>query len=234
MNPRVLISCKNLGYSIDFASGTSTEEKWDIRKLSLELHSGDRAHFHFNNEEQKEVLWRLFLQNLKPKTGSLMISSQTHIHSDESLWNGTDKKETVLENLNSKLFATRPWFGGKRINLEILLDRLRLSGRIMHLPVKELTAIEASRFWVLMMIVANTKVVLIDKLFLGKDKLSLQFVQEWLINYTGIIILFGEHADFFKSIDNNPTRLQSTTKHLFNYIFSFSADGSAKSLLNDK
>ena len=123
MKPRVLLKCDNVGYSTSAASGNSVEEKWDILKLSLELHAGDRASFLFQNEEQKQVLWRLFLQKLKPKTGSFIISAKTHIHSDDSLWTGTDKKATILENMTSKLFTKRPWFGGQRKNLETLIDR---------------------------------------------------------------------------------------------------------------
>ena len=95
MNPRVLLKCDNVGYSTSSASINSFEEKWDILKLNLELYAGDRASFHFQNEEQKLVLWRLFQQKLKPKTGSFIISAKTHIHSDDSLWSGTDKNASL-------------------------------------------------------------------------------------------------------------------------------------------
>jgi len=228
MKPRVLLKCDNVGYSTSSASGNSVEEKWDILKLSLELHAGDRASFLFQNEEQKQVLWRLFLQKLKPKTGSFIISAKTHIHSDDSLWTRTDKKATLLENMNSKLFAKRPWFGGQRKNLETLMDRLALSGRIRHLPVEELSEEQAFRFWLLMLVSAKTKVVLIDRLFSKLDQVSLAFVQEWLESYTGIIILFGEHAEYFNAVKTPAEDQQLKSKTVFNSVYSFSADGQAK------
>ena len=170
-------------------------------------------------------MWRLFLQKLKPKTGSFIISPKTHIHSDESLWEGTDKKATLLKNMNSKLFAKRPWFGGQRKNLESLMDRLDLSGRIQHVPVEELSGEQALRFWLLMLVSAKTKVVLIDRLFSKLDQVSLAFVQEWLGNYPGIIILFGEHAEYFNAIKTHPEDQQLKSKTLFNSVFNFSADG---------
>jgi ATPase subunit of ABC transporter with duplicated ATPase domains len=230
MKPRVLLKCDNVGYSSSSASGNSVEEKWDILKLSLELHAGDRALFLFQNEEQKQVLWRLFLQKLKPKTGSFIFSAKTHIHSDDSLWTGTDKKATLLENMNSKLFTKRPWFGGQRKNFETLMDRLALSGRIPHLPVEELSAEQAARFWLLMLVTAKTKVVLIDRLFSKLDQVSLAFVQEWLESYTGIIILFGEHAEYFNAVKTSTKDQPLKSKTEFNSVFSFSAAGQAKLL----
>ena len=227
MKPRVLLKCDNVGYSSSSVSRNSVEEKWDILKLSLELHAGDRASFLFQNEEQKQVLWRLFLQKLKPKTGSFIISAKTHIHSDESLWEGTDKKATLLKNMNSKLFAKRPWFGGQRKNLESLMDRLALSGRIQHLPVEELSGEQALRFWLLMLVSAKTKVVLIDRLFSKLDPVNLAFVQEWLESYTGIIILFGENADYFNAVKTLAEEQQLKSKTEFNSVFNFSADGQA-------
>jgi ATPase subunit of ABC transporter with duplicated ATPase domains len=173
-------------------------------------------------------LWRLFLQKLKPKTGSFIISAKTHIHSDDSLWTRTDKKATLLENMNSKLFAKRPWFGGQRKNLETLMDRLALSGRIRHLPVEELSEEQAFRFWLLMLVSAKTKVVLIDRLFSKLDQVSLAFVQEWLESYTGIIILFGEHAEYFNAVKTPAEDQQLKSKTVFNSVFIFSADGQAK------
>jgi ATPase subunit of ABC transporter with duplicated ATPase domains len=233
MKPRVLLKCDNVGYSSSSSSGNSVEEKWDILKLSLELHAGDRAAIRFQNEEQKQVLWRLFLQKLKPKTGSFIITAKTHIHTDNSLWEGTDKKTTLLENMNSKLFTKRPWFGGQRKNIETLMDRLALNGRIPHLPVEELSEEQAARFWVLMLVSANTKVVLIDRLFSLLDKVSLPFVQEWLESYTGIIILFGEHAEYFNAVKTHQPDRQQKSKTLFNSVISFSADGQAKYLLQN-
>ena len=225
MKPRVLLKFDNVGYSNATASGNSVEEKWDIQKLSLELRAGDRAYFHFQNEEQKKVLWRLFLQKFKPKTGTFIISAKTHIHSDNSFWSGTDKKVSLLENMNSRLFVKRPWFGGQRKNLSILMDRLALNGRIPYLPVGEISEEYAARFCVLMLVSAKTNVVLIDHLFSQLDQISLPFVQEWLGSYTGIIILFGEHSEYFNAVKTLQTKQQLKSKTEFNSIIRFSVNG---------
>jgi ATPase subunit of ABC transporter with duplicated ATPase domains len=228
MNPRVLISCHNLGYAAPSGTGISAVEKWDIRKLNLELHAGEKACFHFQNEEQKQVLWRMFQQKLKPKTGSLQISANTHLHTDDSLWEGTDKKASLLENMESKLFSTRPWFGGQRKNIDILKDRLGLTGRIINLPVNELMPEYAARFWALMLVAANTKVVLINRLLSQLDEISLPFIQEWQESFSGITVIFGEHPEYFKAVNSRKVEQQDTLKSFFSTNISFSADGLAK------
>ena len=110
------------------------------------------------------------------------------------------------------------------------MDRLGLSGRILHLPVQELTREQAARFRVLMLVAANTKVILIDRLFSRLDEISMPFVQEWLDSYAGIIVLFGELPDYHKAVKNNQMIQQSQAKPLFNFIISFSLDGYAKTI----
>ena len=231
MNPRVLLELVNIGYYADCFSEHSSAEKWDIHNLSIKFRAGERASFHFYNEEQKLVLWRLFLRKLKPKTGSLIISSKIHIHSDECLWKGTDKKATILENMNSGIFSKRPWFGGKRKNLETLLDRLNLNTRIKNIPIDQLSKDQAIRFWVLMLVSANTKIVLIDHLFSQLDEVSFEFIQEWLTSYSGIIVLFGEQKNYFNSVYNLSKKRKLKSRNVFRSRLSFSSNGIAKILV---
>ena len=92
MNNKLLISCQNLGYSATYVEDLYAETMWDICKLNLDLHAGEKAIFYFKTEEQKNVLWRLFERKLKPKTGSLRISASTHVHTDQGLLDGLDKR----------------------------------------------------------------------------------------------------------------------------------------------
>ena len=72
-----------------------------------------------------------------------------------------------------------------------------------------------------MLVSAKTKVVLIDRLFSKLDQVSLAFVQEWLESYTGIIILFGEHAEYFNAVKTPAEDQQLKSKTEFNSVFSF-------------
>ena len=200
MNNKLLISCRNLCYSATGAEDISSETMWDISKLNLDLHAGERIIFHFKNEEQKTVLWRLFEGKLKPKTGSLRISANTHIHTDQGLLDGLDKSSSLQENLQSKLFEERPWFGGKRKTLDTLMYKLGLIGRIQNIPVNDLSDKHLTRFLTLMLAAAKTRVLMLDRLLPLLDEISMSFLLEWMESFPGGIIVFGEHANILNAV----------------------------------
>lgn len=234
MNQKVLISCQNVGYAETSAAEFPAETMWDIRKLSLDLHAGERVCFHFQTEEQKNVLWRLFERKLKPKSGSLRISANIHVHSDQSLLDGLDMRSSMLQNLQSRLFDNRPWYGGKRKMMDTLMYRLGLMGRINNLPVQELSVDNLTRFRTLMLSAAKTKVILLDRLLSQLDQISLSFMLEWFESFSGAIIVFGEHADFLKAVKSAQLDQQILSRPLFDLVISFAQDGEAGFLTNEQ
>ena len=234
MNNKLLISCRNLGYSPTFAEGFSDDTVWDINKLNLDLHAGDRIIFYFKTEEQKSVLWRIFERKLKPKTGSFRISSKIHIHTDQGLLDGLDKSSSLQENLQSKLFEERPWLGGKRKTLETLMSQLGLIGRIKYMPVKDLSDQHLTRFWALMLAAAKTKVFLLDRLLDFLDETGMSFLMEWMESFPGSIIVFGEHANILNAIESRQEKQMGFSKSLFDLVISFTSLGEAKTLINNQ
>ena len=227
MNYRTIISCQNLGYSSQSYPLESPFGKWDVRELTLELYSYDRVCFVFNSDDQKEVLSRLFLKKLKPKTGSISSPSKIHIYSDSDFWEGADKKASINDNMKSKLFSNRPWFGRQRKNIQILIDRLDL-GDFKQIPLSQLSFVQRTRLKILMMIAAKAKVILIDKLFPKLDEIGFLLFLEWLENYSGIIIYFGDIQSEHE--ENSCIRLinQDKVKSIFGNIILFSSDGTSK------
>ena len=234
MNNKLLISCRNLCYSATSAQDTSSETMWDISKLNLDLHAGERIIFHFNNEEQKIALWRLFEGKLKPKTGSLRISANTHIHSDQGLLDGLDKSSSLQENLQSKLFEERPWFGGKRKTLDILMYKLGLIGRIQNIPINDLSDKHLTRFWTLMLSAAKTRVFLIDRLLHSLDNKSMSFFLEWMESFTGSIIVFGKHSKIRNDFVFKKDKQTALSRPIFDLVISFTNSGEAKILINNQ
>ena len=234
MNNKLLISCRNLGYSATSAEDFSAETMWDICKLNLDLHAGERISFYFKTEEQKSVLWRLFEQKLKPKTGSLRISANTHIHTDQGLLDGLDKSSSLQENLQSRLFEERPWFGGKRKNMDTLMCRLGLIGRIQYLPVNDLSDQHLTRFWTLMLAAAKTRVFLLDRLLPLLDETSMSFLLEWMESFPGSIIMFGEHTNILTAVESRKCKQMKLSKSLFELEISFTSYGEAKTLINNQ
>ena len=234
MNNKLLVSCRNLGYSAKSAEDFSSETMWDICKLNLDLHAGERISFYFKTEEQKSVLWRLLERKLKPKTGSLRISASTHIHSDQGLLDGLDKNSSLQKNLQSKLFEERPWFGGKRKTMDTLMYRLGLIGRIQYLPVNDLSDQNLTRFWTLMLVAAKTRVFMLDRLLPLLDEISMSFLLEWMESFPGGIIVFGEHANILNAVKSRQDKQMALSRSLFDLVISFTSYGEAKTLINNQ
>ena len=234
MNNKLLISCRNLGYSATSAEDFSAETMWDICKLNLDLHAGERISFYFKTEEQKSVLWRLFERKLKPKTGSLRISASTHIQTDQGLLDGLDKSSSLQENLQSRLFEERPWFGGKRKTMDTLMYRLGLIGRIQYLPVNDLSDQHLTRFWTLMLAAAKTRVFMLDRLLPLLDEISMSFLLEWMESFPGGIIVFGEHANILNAVKSRQDKQMALSRSLFELVISFTSYGEAKTLINNQ
>ena len=234
MNNKLLISCRNLGYSATSAEDFSAETIWDICKLNLDLHAGERIIFYFKTEEQKSVLWRLFERKLKPKTGSLRISASTHIHTDQGLLDGLDKSSSLQKNLQSRLFEERLWFGGKRKTMDILMYRLGLIGRIQYLPVNDLSDQYLTRFLTLMLAAAKTKVFMLDRLLPLLDETSMSFLLEWMESFPGGIIVFGEHANILNAFKSRQDKQMALSRSLFDLVISFTSYGEAKTLINNQ
>ena len=234
MNNKLLISCRNLGYSETSAEDFSAETMWGICKLSLDLHAGERISFYFKTEEQKSVLWRLFERKLKPKTGSLRISASTHIHTDQGLLDGLDKSSSLQKNLQSRLFDERPWFGGKRKAMDTLMNRLGLIGRIQYLPVNDLSDQHLTRFWTLMLAAAKTRVLMLDRLLPLLDEISMSFLLEWMESFPGSIIVFGEHANILNAVKSRQDKQITLSRSLFDLVISFTSYGEAKTLINNQ
>ena len=234
MNNKLLISCLNLGYSATSAEDFSAETMWDICKLNLDLHAGERISFHFKTEEQKNVLWRLFERKLKPKTGSLRISASTHIHTDQGLLDGLDKSSSLQENLQSKLFEERPWFGGKRKTLDTLMYKLGLIGKIQNIPVNDLSEKHLTRFWTLMLSVAKTRVFLLDRLLHSLDEKSMSFFLEWMESFPGSIVVFGNNSNILNEFLSRKDRQTTLSRPLFDLVISFTNYGEAKTLITNQ
>jgi len=223
-----------MGYSATSAEDFSAETTWDICKLNLDLHAGEKISFYFKTEEQKSVLWRLFERKLKPKTGSLRISARTHIHTDQGLLDGLDKSSSLQENLQSRLFEERPWFGGKRKTMDTLMSRLGLIGRIKYLPVNDLSEQHLTKFWTLLLAAAKTKVFMLDRLLPLLDEKSMCFLLEWMESFPGSIIVFGEHTNILNAVKSRQDKQMALSRPLFDLVISFTSYGEAKTLINNQ
>ena len=194
---KLLINCRDLSYFSSLGASehsTSEYEKWDLRQLNWTVETGDRVCFIYEDEEQKQVFWRLLLNKLKPKSGLLEIQSGVLVYSDEMLWTRARRNVGLDANLESKIFETRPWLNGRMVNVMQLVDRVGLSVGLLKIPLEKLQARDQLKAWLVMMMAAKVKVWLVDTLMKQIHGENLKLLMEWLSGFSGAWITFKDET----------------------------------------
>ena len=192
-----LINCRDLSYFSSLGASeqsASESENWDLRQLNWTVENGDRVCFIYEDEEQKQVFWRLLLNKLKPKSGLLEIQSGVLVYSDEMLWNRARRNEGLDANLESKIFEPRPWLNGRMVNVMQLVDRVGLSVGLLKIPLEKLQARDQLKAWLVMMMAAKVKVWLVDTLMKQIHGENLKLLMEWLSGFSGAWVTFKDET----------------------------------------
>ena len=194
---KLLINCRDLSYFSSLGASeqsTSESENWDLRQLNWTVETGDRVCFIYEDEEQKQVFWRLLLNKLKPKSGLLEIQSGVLVYSDEMLWTRARRNEGLDTNLESKIFEPRPWLNGRMVNVMQLVDRVGLSVGLLKIPLEKLQARDQLKAWLVMMMAAKVKVWLVDTLMKQIHGENLKLLMEWLSGFSGAWVTFKDET----------------------------------------
>ena len=162
--------------------------------MNWTVETGDRVCFIYEDEEQKQVFWRLLLNKLKPKSGLLEIQSGVLVYSDEMLWTRARRNEGLDVNLESKLFEPRPWLNGRMVNVMQLVDRVGLSVGLLKIPLEKLQARDQLKAWLVMMMAAKVKVWLVDTLMKQIHGDNLKLLMEWLSGFSGAWVTFKDET----------------------------------------
>ena len=191
---RLLINCRDLNYRAWEQDRYQSESViWDLRQLNWNVEAGERVSFIYEDEEQKQVFWRLLLNKLKPKSGIVEVQSGVLVYSDEMLWDRARNDVGLEANLESKLFESQPWLNQRRVTVLQLIDRIGLSGRALKIPLAELPENEKLKAWLVMLMTAKVKVWLVGCLFKKTKGENLKWLMEWLAGFQGAWIAFDPH-----------------------------------------
>ena len=118
--------------------------------------------------------------------------------------------------------------------MDTLMYRLGLIGRIQYLPVSDLSDQHLTRFWTLMLAVAKTKVLMLNRLLPLLDEISMSFLLEWMESFPGGIIVFGEHANILNAVKSRQDKQMALSRSIFHLVISFTSYGEAKTLINNQ
>ena len=196
MSGKLLLSCQALGHYENLDEREETIRQWDVRDLTLALHTREQCQVVCETAEQEEVVWRLLHLKLKPKAGRIATTSGVHPCPDEQIWQRLNLGGTLQENLASKLFEKRPWLAGRRWFVETLMDRLGVSPELQRRSPSRLKDEMRDRFQLVLLIAARTRLVLLRELLRSPDGRVQELLGEWAKGYLGGIFAFGENLPF--------------------------------------
>ena len=202
---RILIQCSDLSYHAWEGNKDSKQNNsgiWDLKLLNWNVENGDRVRFIYDNEEQRQVFWRLLLNKLKPKSGIVEVQSGVLVYSDEMLWERARNDVGLEANLESKLFESQPWLNQRRVPVLQLIDRIGLSGRALKTPLAELPEDEKLKAWLVMLMTAKVKVWLVGRLLKNTKGDNLKWLMQWLAGFQGAWIAFEpDHPELRENLD---------------------------------
>ena len=196
MSGKLLLNCRALGHYEELDEGDETTRQWDVRDLSLTLHSRKRCQVVCTTAEQEEAVWRLLHFKLKPKAGGLATASGVHPCTDEQIWQRLSPGASLRESLASKLFEERPWLGGRRRFVNTLMDHLEMTPEMQRSSPSRLKGEMRDRFQLVLLIAARTRLVLLRKLLKSPDGRVQELLGQWAEGYLGGIFAFGKNLPF--------------------------------------
>ena len=75
---------------------------------------------------------------------------------------------------------------------------------------------------------------MLDRLLPLLDEISMSFLLEWMENFPGSIIVFGEHANILNAVESREDKQMALSRSLFDLVISFTSYGEAKTLINNQ
>jgi len=194
MNKKIILSCNAITYD---------PGRTGICEFSCDLYAGERMWVQCHDPEQQTVLWRILLGKLKPSTGGTTLGRKVLPYSDELLKEKVHRANTIKDNLKSRLFEDRCWINGRRMHQYTMMERLDLSLGSQRVPIRLLSTERYNKFWTLMVVICRSQLMLGHALFEQLDEESAALVQDWLVDYNGAFIYFGDKPAFQTDFDHH-------------------------------
>ena len=85
-----------------------------------------------------------------------------------------------------------------------------------------------------MLAATKSRVLMLDRLVPLLDEISMSFLLEWMENFPGSIIVFGEHANIINAVESRQDKQMVLSSSLFDLVISFTSYGEAKTLINNQ
>lgn len=170
-----------------------------ISNLSMVIMKGDRVGILGPNGSGKTTLLRLLLGELQPDSGNIRLGTNLQISYFDQLREQLDENKTVQENVaedNQDIII----INGKQRHIIGYLQEFLFSPDQARSYVSKLSGGERNRLLLAKLFVRPSNILVLDEPTNDLDVETLEILEDYLMNYTGTILLVSHDRAFINNV----------------------------------
>ena len=170
-----------------------------ISNLSTVIMKGDRVGILGPNGSGKTTLLRLLLGELQPDSGNIRLGTNLQISYFDQLREQLDENKTVQENVaedNQDIII----INGKQRHIIGYLQEFLFSPYQARSYVSKLSGGERNRLLLAKLFVRPSNILVLDEPTNDLDVETLEILEDYLMNYTGTILLVSHDRAFINNV----------------------------------
>ena len=170
-----------------------------ISNLSTVIMKGDRVGILGPNGSGKTTLLRLLLGELQPDSGNIRLGTNLQISYFDQLREQLDENKTVQENVaedNQDIII----INGKQRHIIGYLQEFLFSPDQARSYVSKLSGGERNRLLLAKLFVRPSNILVLDEPTNDLDVETLEILEDYLMNYTGTILLVSHDRAFINNV----------------------------------
>jgi ATP-binding cassette subfamily F protein uup len=176
----------------------SYDDKTVITDFSATVMKGDRIGILGANGSGKTTLLRMLLGELPPDSGSVRLGTNLQINYFDQLRHQLDENKTVRENITEDNDSVT--INGKKRHVIGYLQDFLFSPDQANSYVSLLSGGERNRLLLASLFTCPSNMLVLDEPTNDLDMETLELLEDYLINYTGTILLVSHDRAFINNI----------------------------------
>ena len=169
-----------------------------IAGLTTTIMKGDRVGILGPNGSGKTTLLRLLLGELQPTSGTIRLGTNLQISYSDQLRERLDENKTVLDNVSEGRDVVT--INGRTRNIYGYLQDFLFSRDQALAAVWHLSGGERNRLVLARLFTRPSNLLVLDEPTNDLDLETLELLEDYLVNYTGTIILVSHDRAFINNI----------------------------------